>query len=469
MTTGTDRAAARATRVGIAGNALLFAVKAAAGFATGSIALVSDALNSLVDIAASVGIAYSVSVARRAPDQDHPFGHQRAEPLAALGVAIFTAILGVSVARAAVERLLGGVEPIRDPGWAIAALLLSMGGNLVLARYLRRRGEALDSPAILANAIESENDIWTSLAALGGVAGAALGAPAVDAIAGAVVGVWIIVAGYRFGRRNIDYLMGASPEPGLLSEIREGAVGVDGVKGVHDVRAHYIGHRVHVELHVEVDEEMRTRQSHDIGGAVRHAVERLPKIDRAFVHVDPVLDSTRVIETLASNERLVSRIYSELARTSVDRSTLGAVWELLATRALARAERLEVVRRLKGAGWYFSDADLPFRRLELRGGRLAALAERVMREPIRAAEAMEIALELEDGQSERDFIAATTPLDATLAGSVERSSPPPPRTQLVVERLRAARAAETDPHTRARLDQLADRIRGASSPTIAGA
>ncbi|MGH7551067.1 MAG: cation diffusion facilitator family transporter [Gemmatimonadota bacterium] len=458
MKTAADRAASRATGVGIAGNGLLFAIKAAAGIATGSIALVSDALNSLVDVAASVGIAYSVSVARRAPDQDHPFGHQRAEPLAALGVAIFTAILGISVARAAVERLIGGVEPIRAPGWAVAALLLSMVGNLVLARYLHRRGESLDSPAILANAIESENDIWTSLAALVGVAGAALGAPAVDAIAGAVVGVWIIVVGYRFGRRNIDYLMGASPDPRLLSEIREGAVDVGGVKGVHDVRAHYVGHHVHVELHVEVDEEMRTRQSHDIGGAVRHAIERLPEIDRAFVHVDPILDSTRVIETLAVNERLASRIYSELARASVDRPILGAVWELLATRALARAERLEVVRRLKGAGWHFRDAELPAARLERRGDRLTSLAERVTRAPIQPAEAVEIALEIEDVQADGDYAAATTPLDATLADSVERSSPPPPRAGLVAERLRAARSAETDPRTRTRLDELADRI-----------
>ncbi|MGH7565000.1 MAG: cation diffusion facilitator family transporter [Gemmatimonadota bacterium] len=460
MKTDADRAAGRATRVGIAGNGLLFAVKAAAGIATGSIALVSDALNSLVDVAASVGIAYSVSVARRAPDPGHPFGHQRAEPLAALGVAIFTAILGVSVARAAVERLIGGVEPIRAAGWAIAALLLSMAGNLVLARYLRRRGESLDSPAILANAVESENDIWTSLAALAGVAGAALGAPAVDAIAGAVVGVWIIVGGYRFGRRNIDYLMGASPAPTLVARIREGALGISEVKGVHDVRAHYVGHRVHVELHVEVDEEMRTRQSHDIGGAVRHAVERLPRIDRAFVHVDPVLDSTRVIETLAANERLASRIYSELARKGVDRPALGGVWELLATRALARAERLEVVRRLKGAGWHFSDADLPAPRLERRAERLAALAERVIREPIGPAEAVEIALDLEDDRADADYAAATTPLDATLADSVERSSPPPPRTGLVTERMRAARAAENDARTKARLGELADRIGG---------
>ncbi len=458
MTAGPDQAAHRATSVGVAGNGLLFVVKATAGIVTGSIALVSDALNSLVDVAASVGIAYSVSVARRAPDQDHPFGHQRAEPLAALGVAIFTAILGVSVSRAAVERLIEGVEPIRAPGWAIATLLLSMAGNLLLSRYLRRRGETLDSPAILANAVESENDIWTSLAALAGVAGAALGAPPVDAIAGAVVGIWIIIGGYRFGRRNIDYLMGASPDPTLLAEIREGALGVAEVKGVHDVRAHYVGHHVHVELHVEVDEQMRTRRSHDIGGAVRHAVERLPRIDRAFVHVDPVLDSTRVVETLTANERLASRIYSDLARGAADRPAFSEVWELLATRALARAERLVVVRRLKGAGWHFADADLPAGRVERRGERLAGLVERAARGPVPAAEAVAIALEVEDGQAARDYAAATTPLDGTLAGSLERASPPPPRAALVVERLIAAGAVEKDAGLRTRLRELADRI-----------
>lgn len=460
MSSGDGRAAHRATRVAIAGNGLLFGVKAAAGLATGSIALVSDALNSLVDVAASVGIAYSVAVARRAPDPGHPFGHQRAEPLAALGVAIFTAILGVLVARAAVERLLEGVEPIRAPGWAVGTLLVSMIGNLVLARYLRNRGEALDSPAILANAVECENDIWTSLAALAGVAGAALGAPVVDAVAGAVVGLWIIVGGYRFGRRNIDYLMGASPDPALLEEIRAGALGVPEVKGVHDVRAHHVGHRVHVELHVEVDEEMRTRRSHDIGGAVRHAVERLPAIERAFVHVDPVLDSTRVIETLAACERLSSRIYSDLAAASPGSPGLAETWELLATRALARAERLGVVRRLRGAGWHFADGELSLAELESRRARRRELAEGVARASAGPAEAVAIALELEDRLAASDYATATTPLDGSLAGSVERASPPPPRPGLVAERVRAAGAAVGDTGLRARLEELADRIEG---------
>ena len=190
------------------------------GGASGSIALISDAVNSLVDVAASIGISYSVEVGRKEPDEDHPFGHQRAEPLAALGVAIFTAILGFSVGRAAVERLIAGATQIRMPVWALSALLVSMLGNLLLARYLRRRGEALDSPAILANAVECENDIGTSFAALVGVAGSALGWAPIDPLAGIVVGAWIVVGGYRFGRQNIDYLMGKSPTPELLEHVR---------------------------------------------------------------------------------------------------------------------------------------------------------------------------------------------------------------------------------------------------------
>jgi len=159
------RRARRATLTGIAGNTILFVVKATIGVASGSIALLSDAFNSLVDVMASIAIWYSVHVAEREPDADHPFGHQRAETIAALAVAIFTAILGFEIGRSAVERLIGGPRPIELAGWAIGALVFSMAGNLALARYLRRRGEELESPAILANAVECENDIWTSLAA----------------------------------------------------------------------------------------------------------------------------------------------------------------------------------------------------------------------------------------------------------------------------------------------------------------
>ncbi|HUP00139.1 MAG TPA: cation diffusion facilitator family transporter [Gemmatimonadota bacterium] len=453
-------AARRATFVGIGGNIVLFMVKGAAGAASGSIALISDALNSLVDVAASIAISYSVAVAHREPDQDHPFGHQRAEPLAALAVAIFTAILGFSVGRAALEHLLEGASPIREVEWALGALLFSMAGNLLLARYLRRRGEALDSPAILANAIESENDIWASLAALIGVGAAALGLSVLDPLAGILVGGWIILGGYRFGRQNIDYLMGKSPRAELLGEIRGAALEVAGVKGVHDVRGHHVGHRVHVEVHIEVDEDLRTRQSHDLAGTVRRAIERIPVIDRAFVHVDPVLDSMLVIETLARSERLVSETYAELARQRVGGPPFEALWTALATRAQARAEQLAVVRRLKGAGWHFDDAELSAERVRRRWEGLMESAVQARQRPLPLEAALAIALELEGGSDRADFAVAATPWDSALADSLVSESPPPPSMEILVRRIAAARESVQDSDIARRLEDLRERLVG---------
>jgi cation diffusion facilitator family transporter len=453
-----DQQARAATRVAIAGNSLLFLVKGAAGLASGSIALISDALNSLVDVAASIGISYSVAVARRGPDEDHPFGHQRAEPLAALGVAIFTGILGFSVGRAAVERLIAGATQIRVPLWALGALLVSMVGNLLLAKYLRRRGEALDSPAILANAVECENDIGTSFAALVGVAGSALGWAPIDPLAGIVVGAWIVVGGYRFGRQNIDYLMGKSPTPELLEHVRRSALGVGGVKGVHDVRGHYVGHRIHVELHIEVDQELRTRQSHDVGGMVRKAIEEHTAIDRAFVHVDPVLDSTLIVETLTGNESLVSEIYAKLAILQTDRPELAGIWRALATRAQARAERLRVVGRLKSAGWHFDDSDLSVERVQERQRMLDRIVQDLTGVEVGPGEAVRLAVELEDRHAYRYYLMAATPQDTTMAASLDAATPPAPSLQLLHERIRAAKACHSEGQIGADLDRLSNRL-----------
>jgi cation diffusion facilitator family transporter len=452
------RRARRATLTGIAGNTLLFAVKGAIGVASGSIALLSDAFNSLVDVVASVAIWYSVRVAGRDPDVDHPFGHQRAETIAALGVAIFTAILGFEIGRAAIERLITGPRPISLVGWAIGALAFSMAGNMALARYLRRRGEELESPAILANAVECENDIWTSLAALAGVSAAALGAEVIDPLAGTLVGIWIVWGGYRFGRQNIDYLMGKSPGQELVDSIRSVALEIPGVRGVHDVRPHYVGHRIHAEVHVEVDQELTTRQSHHVGGSVRAALEQLPGIDRAFIHVDPVLGSTRAVETLARIDRAASTTYATFALQHAERPQLASLWEALATAAQARVDRLDVVRRLKGAGWHFADDDIPPDGLERRLARARAAAERARGGAPSVADALDLALELEGREARADFARATSPRDPTLRPSLEAASPPPPAREAMLGRVAAALGAVDDPATAERLDRLAEEL-----------
>ncbi len=446
MTPESGRGSARrATAVGVAGNLLLFAIKGGAALYTGSIAVLSDAFNSLVDVVASLAIYGSVEVAHREPDADHPFGHHRAETIAALGVAIFTAIVGFEIARAAVERLVAGAEPVRMAGWAAAALVVSMAGNLALARYLRRRGMALESPAILANAVECENDIGASLAALVGVVAVILGWPVLDAVAGVVVGAWIVWGGYRFGRQNIDYLMGKSPAGELLDRIRTEAVSVEGAQGVHDVRAHYVGHRVHVEVHVEVDEALGTRESHDVGMGVRRAIERIAGVDRAFVHLDPVLASTRVLATLADGQRATSRIYETLARRHADRAELADLWQALATAAAARAERLAVALRLKGAGWHFGDEEVSEGVVASHRERLREIEAGLEGGPARSADvarSLALAAELERGPGRAEALRAATPLDPAVQASLEAASLPEPSADLVARRLERARASE---------------------------
>jgi len=125
-------------------------------------------------------------------------------------------------------------------------------------------------------------------AALIGIGGARLGYHYLDPAAGLFISIWIIYTGYRIGIENIDYLMGKSPEPRLLEEIKTAAMRVKGVQAINTVRAHYVGNFIHVEIHVEVDKDLSTYASHAIGEEVEGSVERLKAIGKSFVHIDPV-------------------------------------------------------------------------------------------------------------------------------------------------------------------------------------
>jgi zinc transporter family protein len=249
--------------------------------------------------------------------------------------------------------------------------------------------------------------------------------------------------------------MGKSPAGELLDRIRGAALATPGVRGVHDLRAHYVGHRVHVALHIEVDQELPTRRSHDVGGAVRHAVEALPAVDRAFVHVDPVLASTWALATLAECDRAASRIYSALARHG-ERPALAALWEALSTAALARAEQLAVARRLKGAGWHFADDEVSAAGVAELRARLAALEERAAGEGADPAGAVAIALALEGDPARALGPLAGTPRDPVAAASLGSATLPPPSAGLLAQRLGAARAAA--PELAAELAELGRRV-----------
>ncbi|MBI5235010.1 MAG: cation transporter [Deltaproteobacteria bacterium] len=281
------QAAYKATVLNIAGNAGLFGLKLVAGVSSGSIALISDALNSLSDVAASVATYVCVRISGKEADEGHPFGHGRAEPIAGLIIAVLAGILGFEVIRASINRLLTH-EAIDVNAFTLAVPVVTMIAKGAMYAHFKVVGLRTESPALMATATDSVMDVFVALAALIGIAGAYYGWPVLDPIAGLVISLWIIRAGYMIGMENIAYLMGQAPPSEMMQRIKEAALSVDGVKAINTARAHYVGSFIHVEIHIEVDKSLTTLDSHAIGKRVQRGVETIKAIEKAFVHIDPV-------------------------------------------------------------------------------------------------------------------------------------------------------------------------------------
>ena len=280
--------AMRAALVAIAANLFLLALKAAATGLSDSLTIFSETLNSLADVVGAVVIVFCVHWAWKRPDESHPFGHHRAEPVAGLVVAIFTGILGFEVCKTAVIDLWAGALPEHIGPYPIVALCVTAVLKSWLARFFRRRAKELDSPALRATAIDCRNDVLVSLQGLAAVVVAELRLPMLDTLAAILIGGYILYSGHRIGMENLDYLMGRAPDPELLERIRTAAEGANGVRAVDDIKGHYVGTFVHVELTARVDGTLSTNESHDVSEAARAAVEAIGTVDRAFVHIAPV-------------------------------------------------------------------------------------------------------------------------------------------------------------------------------------
>jgi cation diffusion facilitator family transporter len=281
-----DSHARRATILGIAANAFLFIIKAFAGLSSGSLAIISDAVNSFSDTVYSIAIFVAVKVSSRKADASHPFGHHRAEPVAGLLIAILAGILGFEIIKMGLLGLFGSAEPIFNL-FGAAVLMVSMATKAGMWFYFKKISSQINSPAIYASAIDSRNDILISFTALLGFSGAVIGIAHLDCYAGILIGLFIIRSGYKIGIENIDYLMGKSPDGSFIESVRKKAGSVTGVTGVHDIRAHYVGNYIHVQIHIEVDKRMDMQKAHDIGKKVEELVEKMPAVDNAFIHLYP--------------------------------------------------------------------------------------------------------------------------------------------------------------------------------------
>jgi cation diffusion facilitator family transporter len=273
--------------VAILGNGLLALAKGTVAWLSGSTALLATSVDSATDLVYTLFMAWGLSRSQQPPDESHPQGHSRIEPIVSVLIGLMMGLAGLEVIRRAIDSLLSEPDTF-SWGWPSAVLVGSALVKVLMYLTVRRLGEEARSPAIQASARDNLADVISSGTALAGVLAANLLHALADPLAGLAVSLWIFRNAAAILMENLGYLTGRAAEPELLERIQATAQNVDGVLGVHRIIADYVGPQVRAELHVDVDGEIPFRTAHAISNAVRDAVEALDEVDLAFAHVEPV-------------------------------------------------------------------------------------------------------------------------------------------------------------------------------------
>ena len=276
----------RVLLVALAVNVSVSLLKLVLGLLTGSLAVLADAMHSATDGLSSLMGLITNNLSDPNPDRDHPYGHDKYEALGALAIAGFILVTALEILRTAIERIAGGLRPLRLDGQDLLLLLIVLGCNLLLAGYERSEGKRLGSPLLLADAKHTTSDIWTTVVVLVGLAGAVwLGQSWLDVALAIPLCLLLGRACWQVLRSNLPWLVdqiAIAPEA-----IHEVATGVPGVLNVHDIASRgVLGQRVFIELHMVVDaNDLPT--AHRITELVEEHLEQRFGPVRCTIHLEP--------------------------------------------------------------------------------------------------------------------------------------------------------------------------------------
>lgn len=267
-------------------NLLLAVAKALIGILSGSIAMVTEATHSGMDVLASSGVLLGLAIARKPPDASHPYGHGKVEGLVGLGIAAILVFVGCNLGVSAATFLKGSG---RVPGVsALWMALLSIPIKEAMYWYTVRVARKLQSVALMADAWHHRADAIISLAVLAGIAGARMGFPLADPLASLAICVLIIRVGVRIAVRALDQLTDACPGQDRIEYIAKLVESVPSVREVHCVKARMYGPALHIDITIGVDQDLKVKEGHSIAATVRESLRNsLPEVSEVLIHVSP--------------------------------------------------------------------------------------------------------------------------------------------------------------------------------------
>lgn len=285
-----------ATWIGIIVNTILAILKAIGGLLSGSKALLADALHSASDIVGSIVVLFAVKIANKPPDEEHPYGHGKAENIASIIVALLLIVVGFEISFYSIKVLFGDA-PVAPGNIALIIIIISIVIKEILFHYKYKLGKKYNSSALISEAWHHRSDSLSSLAALFGILAAIIGTRFDivflmygDAVAGFVVSIIVIKVGYDLAKESALIIMekvlaDSSPR---VKAFRETTLAVEGVKRIDTIHARTHGSYVVIDIKLSVDRKISIEEGHTIGKKVKHALmQEHEDVDDVLVHLNP--------------------------------------------------------------------------------------------------------------------------------------------------------------------------------------
>jgi cation diffusion facilitator family transporter len=255
------------------------------GYASGAVSILSDGFHSHTDTASHVVALLGIQVARRPADEDHPYGHRKYETMAAAAIVLFLAVVIVEIGRTALGHLRSGRGP-EVTTMSFVVMIATLVVNLIVVRYERSAGERLTSEVLIADALHTRSDVFTSLTVILALVGASIGFPLLDPLAAGVVALFIGYAAYKIARDASQIL---SDQIVIAEEdIRAVVMSVPRVLGCHHIRTRGSTDHVFLDLHVWMAGNTPLDEAHKLSHDVKdRLMARYPQINDAIIHIEP--------------------------------------------------------------------------------------------------------------------------------------------------------------------------------------
>ena len=274
--------------VGILGNVILAAFKLVAGLLGKSGAMVSDAVHSLSDVAATFIAYWGVRLAQRPEDEEHPYGHERIECVASLVLGLILAGTGIGIGYEGIRKLLSPDQIEVPTLLPLIAAVVSIAVKEGMFWYTMHYAKKIDSPAFKADAWHHRSDALSSIGSFAGILLARLGMPFMDPVASLIICLFILKVAFDIGKDALAKMLDTSGGKEFEQDLKTFVEGQEGVEKIDLLRTRQFGNKIYVEIEIAVDRNLSLLGAHDIAESVHDAVEQqYPNVKHIMVHVNP--------------------------------------------------------------------------------------------------------------------------------------------------------------------------------------